>query len=213
LNESIATYKTLGAEIKEVSLKTCMKYAVSSYYLIATAEAATNLSRYDGVRYGYRCKNPKDLEDLYTRSRSEGFGPEVKRRIMLGTFSLSSGYYDAYYSQAQKVRKMICMELEEIFKSVDVILSPTTPSMPEKLEDSSINPIDRYLSDIYTTPANLAGLPAMSIPIGFSDMLPIGMQLIGKPFSESMLLNIANQYQNVTSFHKVNITKNLGIKE
>jgi aspartyl-tRNA(Asn)/glutamyl-tRNA(Gln) amidotransferase subunit A len=208
LDKSIATYKTLGAEIKDISLKACMKYAVSSYYLIATAEASTNLSRYDGIRYGYRCKNPKDLEDLYTRSRSEGFGAEVKRRIMLGTFSLSSGYYDAYYTQAQKVRKMICMELEDVFKSVDIILSPTTPDMPSKLKDNSVNPIDRYLSDIYTTPANLAGLPAMSIPIGFSDMLPIGMQLIGKPFSESVLLNMANQYQNVTNFHKADITEN-----
>ena len=204
INKAIETYKTLGAEIIEVSLPNCIEYSVATYYLIATAEASTNLSRYDGVRYGYRCDNPKSISDLYIRSRSESFGSEVKRRIMLGTFALSSGYYDDYYTKAQKIRSLICSEFDKVFKEIDLIITPTTPEMPGLLSDNTTKPTDIYLADIYTTPANLAGLPAMSIPVGHSEELPIGMQLIGPSFSEQLLLNVAHAYQEATDFHKIN---------
>ena len=163
---------------------------------------ASNLARYDGVRYGYRCANPVDLDDLYKRSRSEGFGEEVKRRIMIGTYVLSSGFYDAYYLKAQKIRRLIQRDFMQAFQDVDVILSPTTPNTAFKLGEKVSDPVSMYLSDIYTIVANLAGLPGMSLPVGFVDKMPIGMQLIGNLFDESRLLNVAHQYQHITEWHK-----------
>jgi aspartyl-tRNA(Asn)/glutamyl-tRNA(Gln) amidotransferase subunit A len=170
--------------------------------VIAPAECSSNLARFDGVRYGYRCKDPENLEDLYKRSRSEGFGNEVKRRIMIGTYALSAGYYDAYYLKAQKIRRLIRDDFTEAFKKVDVILSPTTPTPAFKLGEKTDDPISMYLSDIYTIAVNLAGLPGMSLPAGFVNKLPIGMQLIGNLFGEATLLNAAHQFQQVTTWHK-----------
>ena len=174
-----------------------------AYYVIAPAECSSNLARYDGVRYGYRCKEPVDLEDLYKRSRSEGFGKEVKRRIMIGTYVLSSGYYDAYYCQAQKIRRLIRDDFPHAFKKVDVILTPSTPTPAFNIGEKMTDPVAMYLSDIYTIAVNLAGIPGLSLPIGFSPAnLPIGGQLIGNYFSEAKLLNIAHRIQQVTDWHK-----------
>lgn len=190
----------LGASFKEVSLPSS-DLAVSAYYIIAPAEASSNLSRYDGVRYGYRCENPKDLVDMYERSRSEGFGSEVKRRIIVGTYALSAGYYDAYYIKAQKVRRLIRDEFLSVFNDVDVILGPTTPGIAFNKGEKTEDPVSMYLSDIYTIAANLAGLPAISAPAGFIDDMPVGFQLIGKHFAEEQLLNIVHQYQQQTDWH------------
>ena len=192
----------LGAEFVEISLPH-IDLSVAAYYVLAPAEASSNLSRYDGVRYGYRSENYENLEQMYEKTRAEGFGKEVKRRILIGTYVLSHGYYDAYYLQAQKIRRLIANDFVEAFKNCDVILSPTSPSLAFKIGEKSNNPVQMYLSDIYTIGVNLAGLPGMSLPCGFSKSgLPIGMQLIGNYFDEAKLLNTANIYQNVTDFHK-----------
>jgi len=175
---------------------------VATYYVLASAECSSNLSRYDGVRYGYRCEAPRDLEDLYKRSRQEGFGKEVKRRIMMGTYALSTGYYDAYYLKAQKVRKLISQDFQETFSQVDFILGPTSPTCAFKLGEKSQDPVSMYLSDIYTIATNLAGLPGLSFPGGFVNQLPVGIQLIGKHFDESTLLNAAHLYQQETKWHQ-----------
>ncbi|MBX3709807.1 MAG: Asp-tRNA(Asn)/Glu-tRNA(Gln) amidotransferase subunit GatA [Gammaproteobacteria bacterium] len=201
IQTAIKEYEKLGAVIEEISLPNT-GLSVPVYYVIAPAECSSNLARYDGVRYGYRCKDPVDLQDLYKRSRSEGFGSEVKRRIMVGTYVLSAGYYDAYYLKAQKVRRLIRDDFAQAFKKVDVILSPTTPTPAFKFGEKTHDPISMYLSDIYTIAVNLAGLPGISIPAGFVNRLPIGMQLIGNLFDEAKLLNIAHQYQKITDWHK-----------
>ena len=200
LQDALREYEKLGAQIKEISLPR-MQLSIPAYYVIAPAECSSNLARYDGVRYGYRCADPKNLEDLYKRTRSEGFGNEVKRRIMIGTYALSAGYYDAYYLKAQKVRRLIRDDFVEAFKSVDVILSPTAPSTAFKFGEKTSDPISMYLSDIYTISVNLAGLPGISIPAGFNSHLPIGMQLVGNYFEEARLLNVAHAYQKVTDWH------------
>jgi aspartyl-tRNA(Asn)/glutamyl-tRNA(Gln) amidotransferase subunit A len=185
----------LGGEIKDISLPTTGA-AVAAYYLIATAEASSNLARYDGVRYGLRAKQSKDLLDLYMKTRQEGFGPEVKRRVMLGTYALSAGYYEAYYGKAQAVRTLIRRDFEAAFREVDLIVTPVTPTAAFKLGEKVQDPLEMYLSDIYTISINLAGIPAISIPCGFSKTgLPIGLQLIGRPFEEDVVLRGAHAYE------------------
>jgi len=191
----------LGATIHSVSLPHT-HLAVPAYYVIAPAECSANLSRFDGVRYGHRCENPKDLNDLYMRSRSEGFGAEVKRRILVGAYALSAGYYDAYYSKAQKVRRLIKQDFVDAFESVDVILGPTSPSPAFQFGSKTKDPVAMYLEDIYTIATNLAGLPGLSIPCGLVDNKPVGLQLIGNFFAESQLLNAAHQFQQATNFHQ-----------
>lgn len=193
--------KQLGAVVKDISLPN-MQHAIPAYYVIAPAEASSNLSRFDGVRYGYRCENPKDLQDLYKRSRAEGFGAEVKRRIMVGTYALSAGYYDAYYLKAQKIRRLIKNDFVSAFAEVDVILGPTTPNPAWKLGEKNNDPVAQYLEDIYTITANLAGIPGLSMPAGFVDGLPVGVQLLAPYFQEGRLLNVAHQYQLATDWHK-----------
>jgi len=193
-------YRKLGATIKEISLPN-MHLSGPAYYVVAPAECSSNLARFDGVRYGYRCPEPKDLKDLYMRSRGEGFGAEVKRRILIGTYALSAGYYDAYYLKAQKIRRLISEDFKRAFEEVDVIMGPTSPSVAFRFGEKSADPIAMYLSDIYTIAVNLAGLPGMSIPVGFSQMLPVGMQIIGNYFAEDRLLNVAHRYQQVTDWH------------
>ncbi|MBA3661199.1 MAG: Asp-tRNA(Asn)/Glu-tRNA(Gln) amidotransferase subunit GatA [Gammaproteobacteria bacterium] len=200
IEAALVVFKKLGATIKEISLPNT-NLSTPVYYVLAPAECSSNLARFDGVRYGYRCENPKDLEDLYKRSRSEAFGDEVKRRIMVGTYVLSSGYYDAYYLKAQKIRRLICQDFINAYQEVDVILSPTTPSTAFKIGEKASDPISMYLSDIYTIAANLAGLPALSIPMGFINQLPVGLQLIGNLFDEAKILNVAHQYQQETDWH------------
>ncbi len=200
IEAAIDQYKQLGAEVIEVSLPNS-ELSVPTYYVVAPAECSSNLSRFDGVRFGYRCEAPKDLEDLYKRSRGEGFGPEVKRRIMIGTYALSAGYYDAYYLKAQKMRRLISDDFKQAFESVDVIMGPTAPDVAFALGAKSDDPVSMYLSDIYTIATNLAGLPGMSIPAGFVDGLPVGLQLIGNYFDEARLLNVAHQYQQITDWH------------
>lgn len=189
-----------GAVLVEVSLPNTSA-AMPAYYVIAPAEASSNLSRYDGVRFGHRCDNPKDLKDMYTRSRSEGFGAEVKRRIMVGAYVLSAGYYDAYYLKAQRVRRLIKQDFVDAFDQCDVILGPVAPTPAWKLGEKTADPTAMYLADIYTIPVNLAGLPAIAMPAGFSGGLPVGVQLIGSYFSEPKLLNVAHQYQQATQHH------------
>lgn len=201
IETAIEEYRKLGAEIKEVSLPN-MKLSVPAYYVVAPAECSANLSRFDGVRYGYRCESPQDLDDLYSRSRGEGFGAEVKRRIMIGAYALSAGYYDAYYLKAQKVRKLISEDFQKAFEEVDLILGPTAPSTAFGLGEKTDDPLSMYLSDIFTIGVNLAGIPAMSIPAGFVDGKPVGLQLIGSYFSEGRLLNAAHRYQQVTDWHQ-----------
>ncbi len=193
-------YRRLGAEVVEISLPNT-HLAVPAYYVVAPAECSSNLSRFDGVRFGHRCEDPEDLEDLYKRSRGEGFGAEVKRRIMIGTYALSAGYYDAYYLKAQKVRRLIRDDFLRAFEQVDVIMSPTTPAPAFRLGEKIDDPITMYLSDIYTIAVNLAGLPGMSIPAGFVNGLPVGLQIIGNHFDEARLLNVAHRYQQVTDHH------------
>ena len=201
IQKAIQAYRELGAEIVEVSLPHT-DYAVPTYYILAPAEASSNLARYDGVRFGYRSKNPEDLLELYMTSRHEGFGAEVKRRIMLGTYVLSAGYYDAYYLKAQKVRTLIRRDFEEAFKKVDVLLTPTTPSAAFKLGEKTEDPIQMYLSDIFTINVNLAGLPGMSLPCGqTASGLPIGMQLIAGPFQEEKIFHAAYAYEQASPWH------------
>lgn len=200
IETAIAEYKKLGAEMVEVSLPN-MKLSVPAYYVIAPAEASSNLSRFDGVRYGYRAPDYSDLNDMYQKSRAQGFGAEVKRRILIGAYVLSHGYYDAYYLQAQRIRRLIAQDFEKAFSQCDVILGPTSPSTAFKLGEKAADPVQMYLSDIYTIAVNLAGLPGMSIPAGFADKLPVGLQLIGNYFAEARLLNVAHQYQQVTDWH------------
>ncbi|WP_172830753.1 Asp-tRNA(Asn)/Glu-tRNA(Gln) amidotransferase subunit GatA [Pseudomonas oryzae] len=192
--------KKLGASVKDISLPN-MQHAIPAYYVIAPAEASSNLSRFDGVRFGYRCENPVNLEDLYKRSRGEGFGAEVKRRIMVGTYALSAGYYDAYYLKAQKIRRLIKNDFVQAFAEVDLILGPTTPNPAWKLGAKSADPVSAYLEDIYTITANLAGIPGLSMPAGFVDGLPVGVQLLAPYFQEARLLNVAHQYQQVSDWH------------
>ena len=193
--------QSLGASIKEISLPN-QHLCVPAYYVVAPAECSSNLSRFDGVRYGYRCESPVDLEDLYVRSRGEGFGREVKRRILIGTYALSAGYYDAYYLKAQQIRKLISDDFDTAFKEVDVIAGPATPSVAFTKGTNQDDPVSMYLNDLYTIAANLAGLPAAAFPCGFANGLPIGMQLTGNYFKEARLLNIVHQYQQQTDWHK-----------
>jgi aspartyl-tRNA(Asn)/glutamyl-tRNA(Gln) amidotransferase subunit A len=194
-----------GAEIVEVSLPST-EYAVAVYYIIATAEASANLARFDGVRYGYRAETPKDVLDLYGRTREEGFGPEVKRRIILGTYVLSSGYYDAYYLRAQKVRELIRRDFAKVFEKVDALVSPTSPVVAFKFGERVADPLQMYLADIFTIAANLAGICGISVPCGFAELdghcLPIGLQLLGKPLDEARILQIAHAYEQSTDWHK-----------
>ena len=200
LEIAINEYKKLGAEVKEISMPN-LKLAIPAYYVIAPAECSANLSRFDGVRYGYRCENPVDLADLYTRSRGEAFGKEVKRRILMGTYALSTGYYDAYYLKAQKIRRLISEDFKKALADVDVIMGPVTPTTAFGIGEKMDDPIEMYLSDIYTIAINLAGLPAISIPAGFIRDMPVGLQIIGNYFAEDRLLNVAHQYQKVTNWH------------
>ncbi len=190
----------LGASLVEVSLPNS-RLSIPAYYVVAPAECSSNLSRYDGVRFGYRCKDPKDLMDLFCRSRGEGFGAEVKRRIMIGTYALSAGYYDAYYLQALKVRRLIRNDFDAAFGQCDVILGPTSPTTAFRIGEKTDDPVTMYLSDIYTIAVNLAGLPGMSVPCGFADGLPVGLQIIGRHFDEARMLNVAHQYQQASDWH------------
>ena len=198
--DAIKELEKLGAIIVDISLPN-MHLSVPTYYIVAPAECSANLSRYDGIRFGYRCTDPKDLTDLYKRSRSEGFGTEVQRRILTGTYVLSAGYYDAYYIKAQKVRHLISQDFKAAFEKVDIIAGPTTPSTAFKLGEKSNDPVSMYLADIYTIAVNLAGLPGLSAPCGMHNNMPLGLQLIGNYFDEAKILNIAHQYQQVTDFH------------
>ena len=197
---AIAEYRRLGAVTVDVSLPN-MKLSVPAYYVIAPAEASSNLSRFDGVRYGWRAPQYGDLAEMYCKSRAQGFGAEVKRRILIGTYVLSHGYYDAYYLQAQRIRRLIANDFAAAFRQCDVILGPTSPSTAFKLGEKAADPVQMYLSDIYTIAVNLAGLPAISIPCGFADGLPAGLQLIGDYFTEARLLNVAHRYQQASDWH------------
>ncbi|MBF0284906.1 MAG: Asp-tRNA(Asn)/Glu-tRNA(Gln) amidotransferase subunit GatA [Magnetococcales bacterium] len=202
LDNAQQLFRKLGAVIFPVSLPHT-EYAIPTYYILAPAEASSNLARYDGIKFGYRCDQPRDLSDLYTRTRAEGFGSEVKRRIMLGTYVLSSGYYDAYYRKAQKVRRLIAGDFETAFHQVDLLLTPTTPSTAFRLGEKSDDPVRMYLSDIFTINVNLAGLPGISVPCGVDGQgLPMGMQLIGRPLEEAVMLKAAHAYQQATGWHK-----------
>jgi aspartyl-tRNA(Asn)/glutamyl-tRNA(Gln) amidotransferase subunit A len=202
MDEAIGTYGKLGVQFEEISLPT-LDYAVAAYYLIATAEASSNLARYDGVRFGHRSAEAQGLQEMYMKSRAEGFGTEVKRRIMLGTYALSSGYYDAYYLKAQKVRTLIMRDFLSAFEKVDAILTPVAPTPAFRIGEKINDPLQMYLSDIFTIPVNLAGTCAISVPAGFSgEGLPIGMQLIGKPFGEETLIRAAYAFEQATQWHK-----------
>ncbi|AHF05302.1 glutamyl-tRNA(Gln) amidotransferase [Marichromatium purpuratum 984] len=201
IEAAIGEYEKLGAEIREISLPNS-PLSVPVYYVVAPAECSSNLARFDGVRYGHRCANPADLEDLYTRSRAEGFGAEVQRRVMIGTYVLSAGYYDAYYLKAQKIRHLIADDFKRAFEEVDVIMGPTTPSTAFALGDKMDDPVAMYLNDIYTIATNLAGLPGMSIPVEPVAGMPVGLQLIGNYFDEARLLNVAHRYQHLTHWHQ-----------
>lgn len=198
---AMAEYRKLGAEMVEISLPNS-QLAIPAYYVVAPAECSSNLARFDGVRYGYRCENPKNLFDLYTRSRGEGFGAEVTRRILVGTFALSAGYYDAYYLKAQQIRRLISDDFRRAFEQVDIIAGPTSPTVAFNLGEKADDPITMYLSDIYTIAVNLAGLPGLSLPAGFVGQRPVGLQLIGNYFAEDRLLNVAHRYQQVTDWHE-----------
>lgn len=200
LGEAIKVYKGLGVRVMELSLPHT-PYAVAVYYIIATAEASSNLARYDGVRYGYRTPSSDGMVEMYSRSRAQGFGREVKRRIMLGTYALSSGYYEAYYLKASRVRNLIRQDFLQAFEKVDFIIGPTSPTPAFRLGERLANPLEMYLSDVYTIPANLAGIPGVSIPCGFSkDNLPIGLQLMGRPFDEARLLRVARTFERETGW-------------
>ena len=197
---ALAVLEAQGAELVEISLPNT-GLSVPAYYVIAPAEASANLSRFDGVKYGYRCDDPKDLQDLYSRTRAEGFGEEVQRRILIGTYCLSAGYYDAYYGKAQQVRQLIKQDFTSAFKEIDVIMGPTCPSPAFKFGSKGDDPVAMYLEDIYTIATNLAGLPGMSVPCGMVDDKPVGLQIIGNYFDEALMLNIAHQYQQTTDWH------------
>jgi aspartyl-tRNA(Asn)/glutamyl-tRNA(Gln) amidotransferase subunit A len=205
INAAVKQMSSLGAEIVEVSLP-ATEYAIAVYYILATAEASANLARFDGVRYGYRAENPRDMLDLYGRTREEGFGPEVKRRIILGTYVLSSGYYDAYYLRAQKVRELVRQDFANAFEKVDAIISPTSPVPAFKLGERVTEPLQMYLADVFTIAANLAGICGISVPCGFAEVdghrLPIGLQLLGKALDEARILQIAHAYEQSTDWHK-----------
>ena len=202
VRDAVRTLEGLGAVVKDVTLPHTA-YAVATYYILATSEASSNLARYDGVKYGFRAEGAKDLLDLYMKSRSRGFGPEVKRRIMLGTYALSAGYYDAYYKKGQQVRTLIKRDFDEAFKSVDVIATPTTPTAAFRIGEKSADPLQMYLSDIFTISVNLAGIPGMSLPCGFTrSNLPIGLQLLGRHFDEEAILRAAFAYEQATEWHK-----------
>ncbi|QKX17509.1 Asp-tRNA(Asn)/Glu-tRNA(Gln) amidotransferase subunit GatA [Microbulbifer sp. YPW1] len=200
IQEALQAYEKLGAELVEISLPHS-ELAVPAYYVIAPAEASANLSRFDGVRYGYRCENPADLRDLYMRSRGEGFGEEVKRRILVGSYALSAGYYDAYYNKAQQVRRLIKQDFVDAFQKVDVIMGPTAPNPAFKLGEKNADPVAMYLEDIYTIATNLAGLPGMSLPCGFAHNLPVGLQITGNYLDEARMLNVAHQFQQASDWH------------
>jgi len=201
VDAAVAEFRKLGCETVEVSLPN-MKLSVPVYYVLAPAEASSNLARYDGVRYGHRAPEYSDLMDMYKKTRAQGFGAEVRRRILIGTYVLSHGYYDAYYIQAQKLRRLIARDFVEAFKRCDVIMGPTSPTTAFKLGEKIADPVQMYLNDIYTIPANLAGLPGMSIPCGFDGKnLPVGLQIVGNYFSEAKMLGVAHQYQLATDWH------------
>ncbi|MGC2423198.1 MAG: Asp-tRNA(Asn)/Glu-tRNA(Gln) amidotransferase subunit GatA, partial [Nitrospirota bacterium] len=199
--EAIVVLQTLGAEVKEITLPHT-DYAIATYYILATSEASSNLARYDGVKYGYRAKEHEDLLDMYKRTRSEGFGPEVKRRIMLGTYALSSGYYDAYYKKGQQVRTLIKSDFDKAFKDVDIIITPTAPTPAFKLGEKTADPLQMYLSDIFTISVNLAGIPGLSLPCGMTkNDLPVGLQILGRHFDEETVLRAAYAYEQATDWH------------
>ncbi|PAU72878.1 Asp-tRNA(Asn)/Glu-tRNA(Gln) amidotransferase subunit GatA [Vreelandella alkaliphila] len=199
VREAVKVYESLGATVREVSLPHT-HYAIPAYYVIAPAEASSNLSRYDGVRFGHRCDAPADLIDLYTRSRAEGFGDEVKRRILIGTHTLSEGFFDAYYTKAQKVRRLIRQDFLDAFEDVDVLMGPASPTPAFDL-GAKKDPVSMYLQDIYTIAVNLAGIPGISVPAGFSNGRPVGLQILGTHFAEAQLLNVAHQFQQATDWH------------
>ncbi|WP_432470711.1 Asp-tRNA(Asn)/Glu-tRNA(Gln) amidotransferase subunit GatA [Amphritea sp. HPY] len=201
VQNAIKEYEALGATVKEISLPNT-HLAIPAYYIIAPAEASSNLSRFDGVRYGYRCTDPVDLEDMYKRSRGEGFGEEVKRRIMVGTYALSEGFYDAYYKKALQIRRLIQQDYVNALAEVDIIMGPTTPHPAFKLGEKTSDPVAMYMEDIFTISLNLAGMPGMSVPCGFANGLPVGLQLIGNYFAEERLLNAAHQFQQATEWHR-----------
>ena len=200
VQDAVAVYKKLGAEIVDISLPNT-QLSIPVYYVLAPAEASSNLSRYDGVRYGHRAAEYDDLMDMYMKSRAEGFGAEVKRRILIGTYVLSAGYYDAYYLKAQQIRRLIAQDFTEAFKKCDIIMGPTAPSTAFKAGEKADDPVAMYLQDVYTIATNLAGLPGMSIPAGFSNGLPVGLQLMGNYFDEARMLDVAHAYQQVTDWH------------
>lgn len=201
IQAAIESLKSLGAEFVDISLPH-IDLSVPAYYVIAPAECSTNLSRFDGVRYGHRCDNPKDLEDLYARSRAEGFGEEVKRRILVGTYALSAGYYDAYYRKAQQIRRLIKQDFAGAFQAVDAILSPVTPGSAFRIGEKTADPVQMYLEDIYTVPVSLAGLPSLAIPAGLLNGLPVGLQLTANYFRESTLMQLGHQFQLHTNWHQ-----------
>ena len=201
VREALAQLEKLGASLKPVTLPS-QRYGIPAYYVIAPAEASSNLSRFDGVRFGHRCENPVDLRDLYTRSRAEGFGAEVQRRILIGTYVLSAGYYDAYYRRAQQVRRLIADDFERAFGEVDVIAGPTAPGVAFERGANDDDPVAMYLNDLYTVAANLCGLPALSLPCGFAHGMPVGLQLIGRAFDEGTLLHAAHRYQHESDWHR-----------
>ncbi|MBO1922884.1 Asp-tRNA(Asn)/Glu-tRNA(Gln) amidotransferase subunit GatA [Thiomicrorhabdus sp. 6S3-12] len=201
VKDAIAEIEKLGATTVPVSLPN-KDLAVPSYYVLAPAEASSNLSRYDGVRFGYRCENPTDLQDLYKRSRAEGFGAEVKRRIMVGAYALSAGYYDAYYLKAQRLRRMVRDDFTNAFEQCDVIMGPVAPTPAFNIGEKTDDPTSMYLADLYTIPVNLGGFPGMSVPAGFANGRPVGLHIVGPYFSEAKLLNIGHQFQQVTDWHK-----------
>ncbi|MGA2025220.1 MAG: Asp-tRNA(Asn)/Glu-tRNA(Gln) amidotransferase subunit GatA [Steroidobacteraceae bacterium] len=201
IRDALDVLRSQGATLREVSLPN-LPLSVPTYYVVAPAECSSNLARFDGVRYGHRCEQPRDLQDLYRRSRGEGFGAEVKRRIMVGTYVLSAGYFDAFYLKAQRVRALISADFARAFHEVDVLIGPTTPTPAFELGAKTDDPVTMYLNDIYTIGANLAGLPAISVPCGFVQGLPVGMQVIGPHFSEPKLLNVAHRYQRETDWHR-----------
>ncbi len=200
IQTAIRELERLGATVREVSLPHA-PYSIPAYYVVAPAECSSNLSRFDGVRFGHRAKDTNTIEEMYKRSRTEGFGPEVKRRILIGTYALSAGYYDAYYLRAQRVRRLVANDFTRAFESVDVLVGPTAPGTAFKLGEKTADPVEMYLSDVYTVPANLAGLPAVSVPAGFIAGLPVGLQLVGKHFNEAQLLAVAHRYQQTTDWH------------
>ncbi|MDR7541884.1 MAG: amidase family protein, partial [Armatimonadota bacterium] len=199
--EAVRVLEGLGARVEEVALPT-LEYALPTYYLIACAEASSNLARYDGVAYGYRSPGAHDLYTLYARTRAEGFGPEVKRRIMLGTFALSEGYYEGFYKKAQQVRTLVRRDFDRCFQRVDVLATPTSPVAGFRLGERTADPLQMYLADVYTIPVNLAGLPGISVPCGFVDGLPVGLQLVGRPFEEATVLRVAYAYEQATDWHR-----------